>query len=1146
MSIQSPVGTLDIKNATLRVGKLEVSNIQGVDTALNVTRANSVLIYDDQASTTTFTGFTSSASVRDTGNGFLNLAAAYVYWGQKLPNAWVMEFEVDIRSGTSAGPLNVNLYSSTYTGNDGYSILFDDNGDNLVLKYDGSTLATASVSGLFTVAESWQKVVINYERGMVSVSVGGSRKLYYKDVERSTPYTVGEYINFTSSSTDGRKLRKLKITNGSKLVYSGESNVVYTHGSLGIGVKDPSTALEVSGTTKSTAFVGDGSGITNITSANVNDFGSNVSRIGNLESNVLQLQTEDMNISGKKTFEDQVTFESNILVKGDLLVANTVNMVVSDPIIELGSNNLNTGDLGLVMTRHGATNSNVAVFYDESEDALKLGYTLGGAYDTSLELDSNLLAVNLQGNLEVGTANLFVDTTTGNVGVGTDAPLARLDVHGTANVGTLTTTTMYGEIAGSNALAASTGAFSGDLEVGTANLFVDTTTSNVGVGTDTPLATLDIQGDVLINSNLSVGPSSNLFVDATTGNVGISNTAPVHTLDIGSNVYVQEGGDTVLTVLGNAVVSNKLTVQSFRISSSSSSGLQAVTTGVGANSTSNRIEITNADNSTSTSTGALALTNGGLGVAGDVVTGGSLTLAGDLAVNGSTFNVDSTQNRVGILTASPQYPLDVHGSANVGTFITTGATVTGDLTVDTQTLKVDSGNDRVGVNTAFPAYTLDVHGAANVGALTTTSVSGEGSGLTALNADNISSGTLDNARLPSTINVTNLVGDGSGITNILSSSVNDFSSNVSRIAALESGDLTIDGEKTFSSNLEVGTANLFVDTVTGNVGVGTTEPRAPLHVNATSAMIIPYGTTAQQPTGQTGMLRFNTTLSRLQVYDGTNWTTIGAVSASGGTVTYADGYAIHAFTSSDNFTVYNGGDVEYLVVAGGASGAVAHQTNGVGGGGAGGMLTGSTSISPGTYTITVGTGGNGFTTSTPTDGNDGTDSSISDLGITAEGGGGGGAATLGNGRDGGSGGGAATYNVNTADTEARTGGSGVSGQGNDGRSTTGIDGRGAGGGGGAGATGGAIPSDGVGGAGGIGIQSSISGTATYYAGGGGATGWDTASGGSGGSGGGGDAGTKTTNASNGTDGLGGGGGASKSGKRSGDGGDGIVIIRYLT
>jgi hypothetical protein len=319
-----------------------------------------------------------------------------------------------------------------------------------------------------------------------------------------------------------------------------------------------------------------------------------------------------------------------------------------------------------------------------------------------------------------------------------------------------------------------------NLEVGTANLFVDTTTGNVGVGTTTPSVELDIVGEAKISGNVEVG-TANLFVDTSSGSVGISNSAPIHNLDVGSNLYVEDTGTSVLTVLGNAVVSNKLTVQSFRISSSSSSGLQAVTTGVGANTTSNPIVITNADNSTSPSTGALALTNGGLGVAEDIYGGGSMTLSGD-------------------------------------------------LTVDTNTLKVDAGQNRVGILTASPGYPLDVHGAANVGALTTTSVSGDGSGLTTLNADNISSGTLNNARLPSTINVTNLVGDGSGITNILSSSVNDFSSNVSRIAALESGDLTIDGEKTFSSNLEVGAANLFVDTVTGNVGVGTTEPTESLDI----------------------------------------------------------------------------------------------------------------------------------------------------------------------------------------------------------------------------------------------------------------------------------------------------------------------------
>jgi hypothetical protein len=59
----------------------------------------------------------------------------------------------------------------------------------------------------------------------------------------------------------------------------------------------------------------------------------------------------------------------------------------------------------------------------------------------------------------------------------------------------------------------------------------------------------------------------------------------------------------------------------------------------------------------------------------------------------------------------------------------------------------------------------------------------------------------------------------------------DLGSNVTRIGNLESGDMTIDGEKTFSSNLEVGTANLFVDTTTSRVGINTTTPGYDLDVN---------------------------------------------------------------------------------------------------------------------------------------------------------------------------------------------------------------------------------------------------------------------------------------------------------------------------
>jgi hypothetical protein len=49
-----------------------------------------------------------------------------------------------------------------------------------------------------------------------------------------------------------------------------------------------------------------------------------------------------------------------------------------------------------------------------------------------------------------------------------------------------------------------------------------------------------------------------------------------------------------------------------------------------------------------------------------------------------------------------------------GTATLASATITGDLTVDTSTLKVDSANNRVGILTTTPAYALDVNGDAKV------------------------------------------------------------------------------------------------------------------------------------------------------------------------------------------------------------------------------------------------------------------------------------------------------------------------------------------------------------------------------------------------------------------------------------------------
>jgi hypothetical protein len=73
-----------------------------------------------------------------------------------------------------------------------------------------------------------------------------------------------------------------------------------------------------------------------------------------------------------------------------------------------------------------------------------------------------------------------------------------------------------------------------------------------------------------------------------------------------------------------------------------------------------------------------------------------------------------------------------------------------------KTIATFLGSGNVGIGTTAPAYKLDVHGTSNVGALTATSVSGDGSGLTTLNASNVSSGTLGAARIPTTLNATSI------------------------------------------------------------------------------------------------------------------------------------------------------------------------------------------------------------------------------------------------------------------------------------------------------------------------------------------------------------------------------------------------------
>jgi hypothetical protein len=149
---------------------------------------------------------------------------------------------------------------------------------------------------------------------------------------------------------------------------------------------------------------------------------------------------------------------------------------------------------------------------------------------------------------------------------------------------------------------------------------------------------------------------------------------------------------------------------------------------------------------------------------------------------------------------------------------------------------------------------------ANVGNFVTVTGahSGNGAGLTNINASNISSGTIANARTTaasangaSTIVLRDT--NGSFAANVITGVTGSFSGNVS------------------ANNITVTT------TFTGN----NANLSGTVQMTSTGAVLIPVGTTSDRPTGATGLFRFNSSLTRFEGYNGTSWGTLGGATGGG-------------------------------------------------------------------------------------------------------------------------------------------------------------------------------------------------------------------------------------------------------------------------
>lgn len=342
---------------------------------------------------------------------------------------------------------------------------------------------------------------------------------------------------------------------------------------------------------------------------------------------------------------------------------------------------------------------------------------------------------------------------------------------------------------------------------------------------------------------------------------------------------------------------------------------------------------------------------------------GNFEVNGNLTVTGNTNAVAATYTgNVVALNYSTAGNVTATGNATATNFIGSGLTLTA---INASNISAGTiSNARTTAASANGASTIvarDSNGsfAANVGTFVTVTGAhtGNGAGLTDINASNISSGTIANARTTaatangaSTIvlrdsngsfagnvitattsnattfngttgNFTNITGNAVALTAINASNITSGTiANARTTGSASNGASTIvlrDANGSFAGNVITGVTGTF----SGNVSANNVTISAALNGNTanfsgnvlmtgTGALKVPVGTVAQQPTPSTGMIRFNTTDAQFEGYSGSQWSSIGGA-AAGGAVYENKNQIIANYTMTSG---YNGESVSPITI----------------------------------------------------------------------------------------------------------------------------------------------------------------------------------------------------------------------------------------
>jgi len=363
-----------------------------------------------------------------------------------------------------------------------------------------------------------------------------------------------------------------------------------------------------------------------------------------------------------------LTLTGNLVVTGNTTVINANNLVVQDPIIELGKGNTSGLDTGILMNNPltSGNKGNVAVIYDFSTSNLEIGHTLSSANNSPVIMNtSNAIAVNINGTLGVTSTTASSSKTTGAVTIGGGLGVVG-DIHAThANLE--------------------------DVEADSVTITDNTTSTSATTGA------LKVVGGISTQENLNVGAVAKVIsaTDASskttgalivTGGVGISkNIHALHanfedveadSVTITDNTTSSSATTGALKVVGGISTQENLNVGavakviSATDASSKTTGALIVTGGVGISKNihalhanfedveADSVNITDTTTSTNATTGALKVA-GGISTQKNLNVGSNAHISSNLEVGTANLFVNTLTSNVGIGTKTPSELLDI-------------------------------------------------------------------------------------------------------------------------------------------------------------------------------------------------------------------------------------------------------------------------------------------------------------------------------------------------------------------------------------------------------------------------------------------------------------------------------------------------------